>query len=124
MSVFEKASRLKLRFPLNGNCTTEDLWDFSKETLAELEVKLAESVEKQGKTNRFAKKNGKLAIEELKLAIVSSVIDTKVAEEEESASATSKKAKRDEILALIAAKQKDSLAQKSIEDLQKELEAL
>lgn len=124
MSIFEKASRLKLRFAINGSCTTEDLWDFSKETLAELEVKLQENVEKQGKTNRFAKKNGKLAIEELKLAIVSQIIDTKVAEEEESANATAKKAKRDEILALIAAKQKDSLAQKSIEDLQKELESL
>lgn len=124
MSIFEKASKLKLRFALNGSCTTEDLWDFSKETLAELEVKLQENVEKQGKTNRFAKKNGKLAVEELKLAIVSQIIDTKVAEEEESAHATQKKAKRDEILALIAAKQKDSLAQKSIEDLQKELESL
>jgi len=100
--MFQKASRLKLRFPLNGSATTEDLWDFSKEVLAELEVKLQENIEKQGKTNRFAKKNGKLAVEELKLAIVSQIIDTKVAEEEENADATAKKAHNQKILALIA----------------------
>jgi len=122
--MFQKASRLKLRFPLNGNCTTEDLWDFSKETLAELEVNLQTNLEKQTKTNRFAKKNNKIAIEEIKLAIVSYIIDTKVIEEEESVNASAKKAKRDEILSLIVEKQKEEMKGKSIEDLQKELESL
>ena len=124
MSNFEKAARLKLRFNVNGNNTVEDLWDFTKEQLADYEVKLQESIEKQGKTNRFVKKNGKLAIEELKLQIVSHIIDTKITEEEESANSTAKKAKREEILSLIAEKQRDSRAKKSIEELEKELEDL
>ena len=124
MSNFEKASRLKLRFSINGNNTTEELWDFSKEALADYEVSLKESIEKQGKTNRFAKKNDKLAIEELKLAIVSQIIDIKVAEEDESVNAAAKRAKRNEILSLIADKQKEEMRNKSLEDLQKELESL
>jgi len=124
MSNFEKASRLKLRFSINGNNTTEELWDFSKETLADYEASLKESIEKQGKTNRFAKKNDKLAVEELKLAIVSQIIDSKVAEEDESVNAAAKRAKRNEILSLIADKQKEEMRNKSLEDLQKELESL
>jgi hypothetical protein len=122
--MFLKASRLKLRFPLNGNCTTEDLWDFTKETLAELEVKLQENIEKQGKQNRFAKKNGKLAVEELKLSIVSQIIDIKVAEEEESANATIKKQEKAKLLELLAKKQDEKLLGLTEEEIQAKLAEL
>ena len=67
MSNFEKAARIKLRFDLNGSTTVEDLFDFQKEILADYEVKLQERIEKQGKSNRFAKKKAITAADELRL---------------------------------------------------------
>ncbi len=50
------------------------------------------------------------------------VLCSELAEGEESVNAAAKKAKREEILSLIAEKQKEEMKGKSIEDLQKELE--
>lgn len=124
MSNFEKASRQKLRFDLNGSTASEDLWDFSKEQLANYEVVLQERIEKQGKSNRFAKKSATIEKDNLRLAIVSHIIDLKVAEEEESANATIKKQEKEELLALLAQKQKSKLAELSEEEIQARLKAL
>ena len=124
MSNFEKAARIKLRFDLNGSTTVEDLFDFQKEILADYEVKLQERIEKQGKSNRFAKKKAITAADELRLSIVSYIIDVKVAEEEESASATIKKQEKEKLLALLAKKQEDKLSNLSEEEIQAKIAEL
>lgn len=124
MGNFEKAARIKLRFDLNGSTTVEDLFDFQKEILADYEVKLQERIEKQGKSNRFTKKKAITAADELRLSIVSYIIDVKVAEEEESASATIKKQEKEKLLALLAKKQEDKLSNLSEEEIQAKLAEL
>lgn len=124
MSNFEKASKVKLRFDINGNCTTEDLWDFSKEKLADYEVLLQERIEKQGKSNRFAKKKATTAADELRLAIVSHIIDIKIAEEEESAQSIIKKQEREKLLALLSKKQEEKLSELSEDEILSKLESL
>lgn len=124
MSNFEKAARIKLRFDLNGSTSTEDLYDFSKEKLADYEVILQERIDKQGKSNRFAKKAKTIEIDSLRLAIISHIIDLKVSEEEESANAIIKKQERDELLSLLAQKQKAKMSELTEEEIQARLEAL
>ena len=124
MSNFEKSARIKLRFDLNGSTSTEDLYDFSKEKLADYEVILQERIDKQGKSNRFAKKAKTIEIDSLRLAIVSHIIDLKVSEEEESANAIIKKQERDELLSLLAQKQKAKMSELTEEEIQARLEAL
>jgi hypothetical protein len=113
--MFEKIIKSKVRFNnlgLGGMPTAEDIYDLDKETLADMEVKQQEIVEKYGKQNRFVRKNDKLAIEELKLKFITHVIDYKIAEEEESANATAKKAELNKALEIRSKVNQSSLEEK------------
>ncbi len=81
-NIFEKASRLKLRFPLNGNVPAEDLWDAKLESLYGLEESLTEQVNKTG--GRRAQAQTKETEKTLLMKeIVTYVIDTRLAEADE-----------------------------------------
>lgn len=85
MEIFEKATRLKLRFQINGEITTEQLWNVKESTLIAYEEELQEQVEKFGKTSRrkSSYKTKEQEGVELKLAIVSHVLDTVIKERED-----------------------------------------
>lgn len=126
MSIIEKGLREKLRFNVNGNNTIEDLFDFNSEILATLGGKLFEEVKKFSSDNPF-KINRKTKIQEktqLSYDVVKYIYDIKVAEEVEKVNEVNKKARRQEILATIAEKEKDLRNEKSIDELRKELENL
>ena len=119
--MFEKASRVKLRYSTNrGVLSVEDLWDLSLEQLDPIAKRLKES-----QTESFIKIRTKDTTElELKFNIVKHIIDVKLQEQEERIVAAEKKAKRQKILDLMAKKQDAELESKSYEELAKELEAL
>lgn len=126
MSIIEKGLREKLRFNVNGNNTIEDLFDFNSEILATLGGKLFEEVKRFSSDNPF-KINRKTKIQEktqLSYDVVKYIYDIKVAEEVEKVNEVNKKARRQEILATIAEKEKDLRNEKSIDELRKELENL
>jgi len=120
MEIFEKATRLKLRFQINGEITTEQLWNVKESTLIAYEEELQEQVEKFGKTSRrkSSYKTKEQESVELKLAIVSHVLDTVIKEREEAANENAAKQHNQKILALIAEKQEEGLRGKSIDELQ------
>lgn len=124
-NIFEQASRGKLRFITNrGNLTTEDLWDLSLEQLDEI-ARGVNKVVKEASSESFIKKqttgNKKL---ELVLAVVVSIINTKLEEEEKRKTAAERKVKRERLLELIAKKEDDATTRKSITSLKAELEKL
>jgi hypothetical protein len=126
MSIIEKGLREKLRFNVNGNNTIEDLFDFNSEVLATLGGKLFEEVKRFSSDNPF-KTNKKTKTQEktqLSYDVVKYIYDVKVAEEVEKINEVNKKARRQEILAIIAEKEKDLRNEKSIDELRKELESL
>jgi DNA-binding ferritin-like protein len=126
MSIIEKGLREKLRFNVNGNNTIEDLFDFTSEVLATLGGKLFEEVKRFSSDNPF-KTNKKTKTQEktqLSYDVVKYIYDVKVAEEVEKINEVNKKARRQEILAIIAEKEKDLRNEKSIDELRKELESL
>ncbi len=128
--VFEKAIREKFRFgTVRGPLTVEDLWDIpllqsDNFSLDEIARHISREL-KSTKQESFVKP---LTIEttnlELHLEIVKHVIRVKLEEIEESENAKVKQEKKGKILELLQKKQDEKLSEKSIEELQAELEDL
>ena len=123
--MFEKASRLKLRFRMrNGMISVEDLWDLKLEDLDKLAIGLNKELKESAEESFISKKKTGSTVTELKFEIVKHVIDTKLAEDEKRTRRAEIKAKRDQLMSLIQQKELSELESKSVEDLKKELEAL
>ena len=123
MNIFEQASREKLRFDIQGHISTEHLWDVKEDMLISHEEQLTEIVESYGKSVRrkAGRKTKVQELNELRLAIITSVLDTRIAEREAAADQLATKAHNQKIMDLIAAKQEEGLKGMSVEDLQKML---
>lgn len=120
-NIFETASRLKLRFDINGQISVEQLWDAKMPALVDYEQQLTEVVEGYGKSTRRTRAARTITQEmnELRLEIVTYVLDVKERELDEAKNAASVKEHNQKILELIAQKQNQQLADMSIDDLQK-----
>lgn len=123
--MFEKASKIKLRFQSNkGLLTTEDLWDLS---LSNLNV-VAKSLNKQIKAEEEEDflKAAKSSNVELKLAfdIVLHILNVKKAELEAREAAADKAVKKQKLLEILAKKQDASLENMSEEEIKAQLSAL
>jgi hypothetical protein len=123
--MFEKASRIKLRF--NAHCgviTTEDLWDL---TLIQLNA-LAKNLNKEVKSSQeedFLKDIlPEDTIPKLKFDLVLYVLNTKKQERTARLEAKEKKARKEKILEIIAKKQDNALEEKTEDELLKELAGL
>lgn len=126
--MFEKASRLKLRFEtIRGLISTEDLWDLpltstNKVNLDDIAKALYKQLKEQTDVVSFVDDTQKAdELTQLKFDIVKQVIGVKKAENAAAADARAKADKKQQILGLIAQKQNEQLSTSSIEDLQKML---
>lgn len=133
MNIFEKASRLKLRFPSTvGNLTVEQLWDLPLTARSTANPDLdsvakAVNADLKGVTEESfvsSSDNPKKAAYELQLEIVKHIIAEKIAARENEKQRADRAARKAEILAVLETKQQEELKGKSVEDLQKELAAL
>ena len=124
--MFEKASRLKLRFKVaNGTVSAEDLWDLP---LTQLDT-LAKALRKQvaESEDSFISENtggAERARTELRFEIVKHVISTLIAEKDRKAENAKKAARKAQLLEVLERKQGDALAAMSTEDIMKELATL
>lgn len=127
--MFERASRLKLRFETQvGNLTVEDLWDLpltsrgaSLDTLAKA---INKAVKESAEESFVVKKSATDTIIGLKLDIVKHVIEVKLVEAEISEKEVETKAKKERIMAIIADKEDDALKVKSADELKELLDNL
>lgn len=120
MNIFEKASRIRLRFDIVGQVTVEQLWTVPMSILTDYEQELTETVDGYGKSTRRTRKAKTAAQElnELKLAIVTHILDVREQEIEDAANAAAIKEHNQKILSLIQSKKEEELAGKSIADLE------
>jgi hypothetical protein len=122
--LFIEATKLKLRFDTpQGQISTEDLWDIpltSNRKCANLDD-IAIGLDKQLKeysTTSFVKKTKKSNdLLKLKFDIVLTVIKAKQEEEEISEQKVVNKEKKQKLLEIIAHKENEAMASKSIEEL-------
>jgi hypothetical protein len=125
MNIFEEATRLKLRFQtVKGNLTVEQLWDLSldngESNLCELASELVTDIQnKPEEALSFFKKanNKKNELAELKFDIVKYIVTSRVAEIEEKTNEAVKKSEIEELNKLIAAREFESKANLSLEEL-------
>ncbi|MFM7979727.1 MAG: hypothetical protein ACKPKO_10460, partial [Candidatus Fonsibacter sp.] len=122
-------TRLGLRFNLpNGELSTEQLWQLKPskrankvvDDLADYEEELQDELAKFNVSNRrrSATKSQEQQLLELRLAIVSHILDVREAEADEAKTIAANKEHNERIKALIAKKQEDKLGDLSVEELQ------
>lgn len=127
--MFEKASRLKLRFETTkGSISVEDLWDISlvgKSLCLDNIAKLLFRKLKASDVESFVLKSPKADdLLKLRFDIVKYVIDVRLKEAELAEQAKTRKEKKQKILAIMADKEDQTLRDASLEDLKKMLEDL
>lgn len=125
MNIFEKATRIRLRFETSrGTLNTEDLWKLPLTELDKLAIALNKQLKEASEESFIKTKTNNTVLLELRFDIVKHIIDTLLAENEEKKKAADKKAKRDQLLELIAKKENQELEEKSLEELKSELSKL
>ena len=128
--MFEKAVRQKLRFNTAvGMLTVEDLWDLPLTSTRSANLNdIAKALNRELKAaadedfvNLATKPNEGL---QLAFDVVKHIIDVRLAENSDAKQASERREKKARLLELIAHKQDESLASKSIEKLTAMVEAL
>ncbi len=123
--MFEKASRLKLRFDTErGIVSCEDLWDLSLQELNRIAKALNKDIKSLEEEDFLEDVNAEDAIVKLKFKLVIYILDTKKEERRKLKEAVEIKAKKEKILCLIAKKQDGVMEEKSVEELMAELDSL
>ena len=128
--LFEKAARLKLRFPSHkGQLSVEDLWllPLKKDNAASLNtiaVETSKALKDSGEESFVEVKSAKDCVLQLKMDILKYIIKVRLEENLLAKDLVERKAKKQQILGLIADKQNDALAGKSEDELKKMLEDL
>ena len=127
--MFEKASRLKLRFDTSrGQVSVEDLWrmpltnseGFCLDTVA---IEVNGQLKQKGESF-VAPVSTEDSVLNLKLDILKHIIAVKLKEIQEKEDALAKKQKKEYLLSILKEKQNEALKSMSMEDLEKELNAL
>ena len=117
--MFEKASRLKLRFDYRGVATVEDLWDIPMVGLNKVFQGLNAELKVSKEESLLETRDTKDKVLELKVEIIKHIASVRQAEKEAIKNASKRKAKKEKLLEIIAKKQDQSLEQMSVEDLTK-----
>lgn len=130
MSLFEKATRLKLRFPSSkGELSVEQLWELpltstngfnldavAKAVNATVKAESEESFVKPASTSNN--------LPTLRLDVVKHIIAVKLAEADNATKAAAKRQERQQLLEALAAAKQNELAGLTQEEIQKRLDAL
>jgi len=130
MSMFEKASRMKLRFntPV-GRVSVEDLWEMPLENpkgadLDKLAISLNKAIKDNNETSFVKKKSLSNTVLDLKFDIVKYIITVKIEEAEARVNAAASKTQLDKLDRLIEQKENEALLNTDISDLKKQRDKL
>jgi hypothetical protein len=129
--MFEKISRLKLRFDSGkGLLSVEDLWDLplsseaGKVNLDSIAVSLYNELKNESTVSFVSTVSKAKGLLQLKFDAVKHILDTRLAENAIAANARVNAAKKQDLLALIARKEGVELESKSLDDLKAMVAAL
>ena len=122
--IFEYATRNKVRFSFRGLISGEDLWDLSLTNLDAIYKDLKKQSKQSEEESLLNIKTQEDELLNVQIEIVKHIVSVKLAEKEEREKASAKKAQKQKIMSIIAAKQDEALQNSSIDDLQKMLDEL
>jgi len=123
--MFEKASRLKLRFPSSkGMLSTDDLWDLSVNDLNQVFKTLNAQKKSSEEESLLEAKSEKDSILALGINIVRYIFQVRSEEEDARLASKVKAAQKQKLYSILASKQDEELQGKSVEELQAMIDAL
>lgn len=122
--MFERASRLKIRFAYKGLCTTEDLWDVPFTALDAIFKALNAQKKAQTEESLMDNKDSADELLDLQLAIVRRIFDIRREEKKHREEAKLRAMQKEKLLGLIAKKQDEAYEGMSVEDLTKMMNEL
>ena len=123
--MFEKASRLKFRFPTaRGHVSTEDLWDMSLPQLNVVAKDLNKNVKESKEEDFLEVKSDEDTLAKSQFDIVIHIMNVKKDEQKARLGAAAKKVERDKLLDILSRKQAGALESLSVEEIQKKLQEL
>ena len=123
-NIFEYAVRNKVRFPFKGMISVEDLWDLSLANLDSIYKILNKQVKQSEEESLLNTKTDVDTELEIQIAIVKHIVSVKLAEQEAREKAAAKKAYKQKIMAIIAAKEDEALQNTSLDKLKEMLDNL
>ena len=130
MTLFEEASRLKLRFETErGRISTEDLWDLPLSnnhglSLDNLAKALNRKLKEESEESFVVPKSKESSILSLQFELVKHVIKVKIEERDAKKEALKKEAKKKRIREILADKEDETLKNLSEDELRKMLDEL
>ncbi len=123
-NIFEKATKLKLRFSYKGQVSTEDLWDLKVGDLDSIYRQLNHELKEANEVTLLKKPTLANELLTLKVELVKRIVEVKLAEDLERKTKAEKQQQKKRILDVLAEKQDEGLKGKSEEELQKLLQTL
>jgi hypothetical protein len=122
--IYKQALMTGLRFQTTkGVLSTEDLMSLSISQLDAVYSQLSDEKDKRPRRSLLATKDAADNLD-LQIAIVTDIVETKLAEQQAKQDANNKASQRQTILAVLASKQQSDLESKTPAELQAMLEAL
>jgi hypothetical protein len=115
--MFEKASRMRLRFPYKGQISVEDLWDVPFKGLDEIFKKLNAQAKTENEESLLTTKREEDSALALAIAIVRRIYDIRMQEKKLREDADERSLKKKRIMELIEKKQDDALGNLSVDEL-------
>lgn len=123
-NIFEYATRNKVRFSFRGLISVEDLWDLSLTNLDSIYKELNKQSKQSEEESLLNIKTKEDEFLNVQIEIVKHIVSVKLAEKEAREKASAKKAQKQKIMSIMAAKQDEALQNSSIDELQKMLDEL
>lgn len=121
MNIYQKATKLKLRFNTNkGLLSVEQLWDLNLSNISTIIKEQSNLINSNGISDELSFLDEKFVVnieEQLKFDILKDIYITKKDEQNKLKNEADIKQHNQEILALINEKEKSELSNKSIEEL-------
>lgn len=124
--MFEKASRMKLRFPYTkGQCSVEDLWDMKLQDLDLIYKKLnVEKTKSQGEKSLLQARSAQDTTLDLQLAVVEHVFTVRRAEQLAREAQAANAREIQTLMGVLADKQHEQLKTMTPEELTARINAL
>ena len=116
--MFDRASRLKVRFDYRGACSVEDLWDLSVQDLDVVYKNLNAKSKAMKEDSLLEEKTQQDEVLQLKIDIVKHIVTIKLQEAEERKNEKERRAKKQKLLSVLEEKQDAQLHDLSPEQLQ------
>lgn len=122
--IFEKATRLNVRFEYKGLIGLEDLWDLSLEALDSIYTKLMASAKRSNEEGLLKTRKAEDKLTDLKIEIVKRVFEVKQEEDANRKLLAKKRQQKDFLKGVLEQKQNQAVLDMPIEKIQEMLDGI